>query len=283
MKTILILGNGHLGNYLAEKLHQEYGHKTILAADKIPAGRVNSALLRKYGTVDVVLNTIAKTDLRWCEDHPEDAMETNCSLTVAIQQLCQVDNKPLIQLSSGCIWEGPFKQDGEPFGPEDDPTPASFYAVTKAEADRRLMQSKTVKIAVLRLRMPYSPVNSHRNLFNKLNSYTDLIDTPNSITSADTLVKTVDKLTNDNSPLWNRITCVYDYAVTSPYRVAVKLFRAGTREGLPGRLEKEALDLFHRPKRVDTVMYDPVFEAAVDPPEVSKELDRVIDLWVKNR
>lgn len=275
MKKVLIVGQGHLGSYIYHNLPDCLAQITDKRLD-------DPKLVFELADYDILINTAAKTRLEWCEEFAEEAFKTNVRDAVELAKYCLSLETKFIQLSSGCVWNGPFNPNGDPFEPEDTPTPSSHYAVTKAYCDQELMALKSNNVAILRLRMPYSYVDSNRNLFNKLLAYDDLIDTPNTITSADTLVKAITNLLNDNSPLWGRVSLVYDYAVTSAYRIAMKLYKAGLRKQ-PGRLDKETLDSFHRPKRVDTVMYDPVFEAAVDPPEVGKELDRVLALWIKNR
>jgi hypothetical protein len=52
--------------------------------------------------------------------------------------------------------------------------------------------------------------------------------------------------------------------------------QAGLRT-IPEKLEKSALDLWHRPKRVDTVLQDPYFEALVQPGSVESKLSSDIE------
>jgi dTDP-4-dehydrorhamnose reductase len=235
---------------------------------------------------DVVINTAGKTDLPWCEENQEQAVLTNTVWPVQLYERCLRANARLIQISSGCVWKGPFRYDGKPFGPEDKTDPACFYALTKAACDAALMQMQTAHgvrdLAILRLRMPYSPIRSPRNLLAKLQNYPDLINEPNSITSADTLVKTIECLLEDAElSLWGRMSCIYDRGVITPYAIGEMLANAGLRDH-PGRLSKTDLDAFHVPQRVDVVMQDPVFENAINPPSVLGELERVIDFYARS-
>jgi hypothetical protein len=53
------------------------------------------------------------------------------------------------------------------------------------------------------------------------------------------------------------------------------LSRHGMREQ-PQHLTKEDLDKFHKPKRVDTVLYDERFEREIKPEDVHVQLERAI-------
>ena len=50
----------------------------------------------------------------------------------------------------------------------------------------------------------------------------------------------------------------------------------------PERLEKNDLDSWHKPKRVDVVLADPFFETLAEPPRVEDELRRNIALFALN-
>jgi hypothetical protein len=48
------------------------------------------------------------------------------------------------------------------------------------------------------------------------------------------------------------------------------LFEHGLRASPPKKLSKEDLDSWHKPKRVNTVLTDPLFEVLVHPEQVSR-------------
>ena len=130
--------------------------------------------------------------------------------------------------------------------------------------------------------MPYSPVSSPRNILSKLVGYEKLIDDPNSITSADTLLATINHLIDDwKSPLWGRISLVYDKGITSPFKIGSILSKVGLRQR-PKFFEKFDLDSWHKPKRVNTVLSDPIFEEVIKPPMVENELPRVVELYAQS-
>jgi hypothetical protein len=48
------------------------------------------------------------------------------------------------------------------------------------------------------------------------------------------------------------------------------LFEHGLRASMPQKLTKDELDSWHKPRRVDTVLTDPLFEVLVHPEQVSR-------------
>lgn len=274
MKTLLI-GKGHLGKFLKTELQIP---DDMFWTDRI--ANLDDATLRRLSP-DVIVNTAGKTDLRYCEDNKKDCWDSNVVEPLHLyRRNLNTVNAPFIHISSGCIWNGPYKKNGKPFDPNDPPTPACFYAWSKAAFDAFLTKEAVTPVAILRPRQVYSteiapPDVPARNTLQKLLSYRALVDTPNSMTSAATIAKTIRYFIN------NRLACsiamnVYDRGVTTPYKVGCMLAEAGLRD-MPELTTKEELDKWHHPRRVDAVLYDPTFETCIDPPNVEDELKRVID------
>jgi dTDP-4-dehydrorhamnose reductase len=272
---ILVTGKGHLGRIIAESL-----------GANLYEGKLEDLSDIQIDYATDIINTAAKTDLKWCEENRAEASFVNSFLAVGLYKRASKLGTRFIQLSSGCVWKGPYDGKGDPFTPNHPATPACHYAVTKASCDEELLKEKqmpgSADLAILRLRMPYSKINSDRNLLNKILKYDRVIDTPNSITSVEVLCKTLSFLTlQEKCGLWNRITCVYDAGIVTPYTIATKLYHAGLR-GAPERITKYQLDQWHRPQRVDTVMKDVLFEELVKPENVGQMLDRTIAGYTKS-
>lgn len=193
LKRILLIGKGHLGTFLKARwglpdaLHwisemAELDEETLRALDP-----------------EAIVNTAGKTDLRWCEDNPAECFRCNTSAPLTVYRLVKRTFKtrvPYIHLSSGCVWDGPYSSEGKPFQPNDPPTPACFYAWTKAACDSMLRTECDSPLLILRPRQVYSPLASSRNTLTKLASYPKLLDTPNSMTSADTISNTIQTILN---------------------------------------------------------------------------------------
>ena len=277
-KKVLLIGKGHLGAFLKEqwKIPAEL-HWTREMAD------LDEATLKRLQP-DVVINTAGKTELRWCEDNPAECFRCNVSAPVGVYRAVKSafnNQVPYIHLSSGCVWDGPFRPDGKPFQPNDPATPACFYAWTKAACDALMMTEASAPILIVRPRQVYSPAASPRNTLTKLNSYPKLLDTPNTMTSSDTIRKTIEVvMAAKDTRVWNRIMNVYERNPSSPYEVGTFLAQAGCRKQ-PEKMTKSELDSWHKPKRVDAVIEDKFFEDLVQPPTVQEELKRNIALYAR--
>ena len=260
--TIIVIGKGHLGSLVAKTL--------TLCGHKVKFWKNDMAELDARTISDIspfaVINTAGKTDLPWCESNQSECWRCNVVEPVMLQRRLPTSVR-LIHLSSGCVWTGPFNPSGLPFGPYDPPTPACFYSWTKVAADAMLMDeaSKSNRmLTILRPRQVFSEVDSPRNTLSKMLAYESLIDEPNSMTSADLIIMTIYRLLQgDQKFLLNqRIMCVYNPGVTSPFLVGKMLAGAGLRPE-PKIMTKSGLNLWHKPRRVDVVMRDDDFEALV--------------------
>lgn len=277
-KKVLLIGKGHLGSCLKDqwKIPADL-HWTREMTD------LDAVTLKKIAP-DAVVNTAGKTDLRWCEDNAAECFRCNVIAPISVYRAIKTafgSKVPFIHLSSGCVWDGPYNADGKPFEPNDPPTPACFYAWTKSACDAILLREATAPLLILRPRQVYSYLASARNTLTKLNGYPKLLDTPNTMTSADTIAKTIAvALAASDERLWNRILLVYERGISSPFEVGTFLAQAGSRK-LPEKLTKVDLDKWHKPKRVDTVLHDAFFEQLFNPPTVQDELRRNIALYAK--
>jgi len=280
LKKILLLGRGQIGSALARDL-TDFG----LQVWPRDIDDLTSEALREIAP-DAVINAAGKTDLAWCEANASEAMRSNLEAPVRLYQRIlgiagaaegahHATKIRFIHFSSGCIWDGPYTSEGKPFTPGDPASPACLYAWTKAAADAMLLDLNSENIAILRPRQVYSASAHRRNTLLKLQQYPKLVDTPNSVSSMAIIEKTLRHVLTANHN-WSSIWNVYDCGVTSPFEIGEMLWKAGLREK-PIRISKEELDTFHKPKRVDTVLYDSRFEAVIQPEDVHVQLLRTIE------
>ncbi len=261
----LIVGCGHVGNYLYHHLPE-----SVLWPGKL--ADITPEVIDGLQS-DVVINAAGKTDLAWCEQHRLETRQINAYAPDDLLQIVLKCHKRvrLIHISSGCIWQGPYDSDGKPFSPNSSPTPACYYAMAKAEAERLLMECPGMLrryFTILRPRQIYSPELSPRNTLYKLLKYPKLIDTPNSMTSIDTLLNTITAV-SELSLVFDSPLNVSDAGWTTPYKVGVMLAEAGLRD-MPQIMSKDELDSWHKPKRVDVVMQDELFDSLFCPPPVEE-------------
>lgn len=276
MKTLLI-GRGHLGTFLKSRLNvPDNMHYTGELADVVVPP-----------CTDMVVNTAGKTSLEWCEANPAEAFRCNVIAPLiafrVFKAVCLQKYSMFVHISSGCVWDGPFPRIGLGFTPNDPVVPACFYSWTKACCDALLLrESAGWNLAILRPRQVYSPIDSPRNTLTKLLRYPKLIDTANSMTSAETIARTIERLIEYPAHVkGGRIVNVYDIGTTTPYDVGCMLSDAGLRFK-PEKISKNTLDETLKPRRVDTVLEDMWFEDLVKPPSIVGELRRVIKEFKEN-
>ena len=266
---ILIVGNGQVGSALATSLAEH----SIEQWKKDIADLTSEDLARI--APDAVINAAGKTDLKWCDENAREAFRSNVEAPVELYQRIVQQPKPIrfLHFSSGCIWDGPYDQNGKPFTPSHPARPAAYYSWTKAASDLLLLAENPTSVAILRPRQVYSDAVAPRNTISKLLRYPKLIDTPNSMSSMDVITDTVKHCLSNSD--WSGIWNIYDSGIITPYQVGVMLAEAGLREQ-PEKFTKDELDSFHKPKRVDTVLYDERFERLLKPEPVEKKMRETI-------
>ncbi len=283
-QDILITGaGGHLGSYLASD-------RTVNYTDRLDT--LTEDVLKQYNP-KVIVNCAAKTDMIWCESNREECFYNNVEAPVALfKRVSKVlpVSTVFIQISSGCIWDGPYNSNGFPFESDALPEPQCVYTESKVQCESSLIDSyyrnygndRTVSLRIFRPRLIFSEVNSPRNLLCKLLKYENLIDDYNSFTSCATIRKCVHGIA-ENIRLFGcghsfqgcRTHNAFDIGVSTPYSIALKLHMAGLR-AMPHKLDKSGLDSWHKPKRVNVIMRDPEFEELYQPDYLEITLDNCI-------
>jgi nucleoside-diphosphate-sugar epimerase len=271
LKKILLIGRGQIGSALARDLDEFDVHIWSHDIDDLTRDALEVI------APDAVINAAGKTDLAWCESNAREAIRSNLEAPVHLyERILKLDSFiRFIHFSSGCVWDGPYDAEGNPFAPDSTPTPACLYSWTKAAADAMLLERNRERIAIVRPRQVYSGSQHLRNSLIKLLRYPKLIDTPNSVSSMNVIEKSVRHVLTapDN---WSGIWNIYDRGITTPLAIGEMLWKAGLREQ-PFRISKEELDAFHKPKRVDTVLFDERFETVIQPDDVQAQLSNAIE------
>ncbi len=268
--NIILIGSGQIGSILAQQFASD-----ILLHWKQDIDALDTETIRSFAP-DAVINAAGKTDLKWCEENAREAFRSNVEAPVGLYRrlLAVSDRIRFLHFSSGCVWDGPYDENGKPFTPQHPPTPAAFYSWTKAACDNFLLGIDAHHTAILRPRQVFSGLHNERNTLVKLLRYPKLVDTPQSMTSDETIISTVQLLltVDDWSGIWN----IYDKGIITPYEAGCMLSDAGLRDA-PQKITKAELDTFHKPKRVDTVLYDERFEKLISPPRLNDTLRNAID------
>ena len=212
----IIIGSGKVANIIknAEDIvltHQEIEisdtHSVEQALSKLPNG-------------SVIINTAAKINLEWCEENKNEAYKVNVEGARIVAEQCAKNNHHLIHISSGCIFDG---METEKFYHEnDEPTPAAWYAETKAVADQKIMSIGYDKITIVRPRQLISAVPHITNMITKFMSIKEgeFIDSKNSITCIEDMKDMIDHIVH------KELYGIYNLANVgwlSPYQIACKI------------------------------------------------------------
>lgn len=187
---VLVIGNGYIGKNLCEYL----GGYVDSVLD------VSQIYSLKYTTPDIdqrlvdelsnggykyVVNCVGYTgfpNVDGCESNREITKILNVDWPRRLAEYCNSVNVDLINISSGCVYNGYEKeyteQDAPNFGvgnPE-----ASWYSTTKHMCE---MELNKLGVYNFRIRMPISgDISSSKNYLTKILKYNDLIDLVNSKT-----------------------------------------------------------------------------------------------------
>jgi dTDP-4-dehydrorhamnose reductase len=84
---------------------------------------------------EVVVHTAAWSDVDACALEPELARRRNATATGILAEACAARSIDLLTLSTNEVFDG-GRTDGRGYGPDDPPTPANPYGVSKLEGER---------------------------------------------------------------------------------------------------------------------------------------------------
>lgn len=212
----VIIGSGKVANIIKNDFDEVLSHSEIEITDK----RSIHAKLCNYPIGTTIINTAAKINLEWCEENKEVAKNINTLGAVNVAEACAKFGHHLVHIGSGCIFDG--METEKLYSEDDTPTPACWYAVTKAEADRLMMNLSYEKLTIIRPRQLISPVHHATNMLTKFASLKsgNFIDSKNSVTCIEDMKDAIDHLIlNKSYGIFN----VANVGWLSPYQIALKI------------------------------------------------------------
>jgi dTDP-4-dehydrorhamnose reductase len=174
-----LVGHGYIGNAIAKRLGENR--------------RLAHLLWYSHGKREMILNScivnaagyVGTPNVDACETHKQECIEGNILWPMELER--RYNPVPIIHITSGCVYNG-YKDGG--WTEEDEPNfTGSFYSLTKATFQKHCDLEYNY---LLRIRMPFGAEDNPRNLLTKLRSYSSLVDSVNSLTNIDDLVKVVD-------------------------------------------------------------------------------------------
>ena len=204
--TILILGNGYMGNHIFNHLAEEVD--SIIKKSSKELNYHDDKELYKFiinNNIRYVINCSGFTgtpNIDEAELKKELCWELNVQSPLRVNRICNLLNANYIHISSGCIYDGYEKE-----WSEDDPSNyglfqdhSSFYSKTKHAFE---LLSKDLKGVILRIRMPFAPDSSRRNYLSKIRKYNDLIQFQNSKTYVPDLCEFIKQLILKKEEFWS--------------------------------------------------------------------------------
>lgn len=142
MKILVTGGSGLLGSNLLHYLQNKGDtlfytiktHRVQFNDTPITADLTTDVTSIEENTYDVVINTVALTDVDVCEKDPQSSFKLNTEIPEKLAKYCLRTNGHLIHISTDQIFDGKKGNYTE----ESEPNPINIYAKTKYEAEKRI-------------------------------------------------------------------------------------------------------------------------------------------------
>lgn len=182
---IIVLGKGFLGKKFEQKGFEVWGKdefKLIEGDQIIFSLETTLSLLQDY---DIIINCIAKSNTRWCEE-PENfkgALWSNGTVPGLLSRFCLANGKKFVHVSTGCLYDSGSHPDTE----DDFMAAHCNYTVTKWVGEKGLND----RDLIMRPRLLFGDFKDKGNLLCKLPKFTHFLDAYNSYISVSVLVDAI--------------------------------------------------------------------------------------------
>ncbi|MBS1763330.1 MAG: SDR family oxidoreductase [Bacteroidetes bacterium] len=101
-----------------------------------------------------IINTAAMTNVDACEQHQQECLKMNVDAVKNMVHICEQEHIHLVHLSTDFVFDGT----AGPYKEEDQPNPLSYYAWSKFESEKIVLQSG-IDSAILRTIIIYGVVD----------------------------------------------------------------------------------------------------------------------------
>jgi dTDP-4-dehydrorhamnose reductase len=138
------------------KLRDGYIYETMDISDPVEVEKV----IAKYKP-DAIIHTAALTNVDACESRREEALLLNVDSVIHLIEMCKKFNTHLVHLSTDFVFDG----EKGPYIESDIPNPLSYYAETKHQAEKLVLESG-ISHSIIRTIIIYGVVddNSRSNV-----------------------------------------------------------------------------------------------------------------------
>ncbi len=181
MERILLFGStGFIGSHFKEAL-EEKGYEVY--GPRVEVTDI-SDVQKAFTEIrpNIVVNATGKTgtpNVDWCETHPVETLTVNVGGSLNIAAVAQDMGVYMVQLSSGCVYNG--DKGGKGYLETDEPNYfGSLYSRSRVYSEKLLREFPNV--LQLRVRIPITGKSHPKNLIDKLLRYPKMINVPNSCT-----------------------------------------------------------------------------------------------------
>tara|TARA_B100000401_G_scaffold227405_1_gene153959 strand:+ start:634 stop:1503 length:870 start_codon:yes stop_codon:yes gene_type:complete len=148
----------------------------------------------KNSTIINCAGYVGSPNVDSCELNKGDTIMGNVIFPTNLANFCTHNYSTLVQISSGCIYNGYSKNFSEEDEPNFDFQNGSFYSGTKALCEKMILKHNP-RSYIFRLRIPFDKYKSPRNYLTKLLSYDKLLNAINSLSHRGDFAKyTIDLL-----------------------------------------------------------------------------------------
>lgn len=250
VQKILVFGKGQMGG-LYERYFSAKGKDVLLSSVDITQVDMVAQVVKEHHP-DLIINVAGKTNIDWCEINKEEAFRVNVLGAKNVALAAEATGSFLLHYSSGCVQESVDALDVKT--ELDIPDPLCHYAWTKVWAENlvldRVKRGKLIAL-IVRPRQLISSELSRSNALIKMLTYSKFIDTPNSCTVVDDLLRVTDLLIRDSV---TGIVNIVNPGITSPLKIARVLKEYIDSDMSISRISKTELNSMTRANRIDAVL-----------------------------
>ena len=215
MSKLIVIGNGYIGKKIHKQLSSRVDELVVLnnlnyeePERLLEEFKIKLGNEIKYATGPGfkdptdrpwVVNCVGytgKPNVDACEDEKEKCWALNVTFPILLANFCLNQNIKLINISSGCIYDGTnlySEEDYPDFGLDSENS--SWYSRTKHASELSL--NAFPNVYTLRVRMPIcNDFNSGKNYLTKILKYNNLLEETNSKTIIEDLINVIHKIIN---------------------------------------------------------------------------------------
>ena len=189
IRALVTGGTGYIGSILTDFLRRDvqlpevcsYGTHELDVTDR-------QAVAERVGSVrpDVVFHLAAKAGTDWCEHHFDEAKAVNVDGSINVVGEALAHGAAVVYFSSACL----YPDNARHYSEDDEMRAFCRYTETKLLAEQAL-RPYAGRILIIRMRQPFSNHQHPRNLLQKLASYSEFIDEPNSMSHLEECIPVV--------------------------------------------------------------------------------------------